>query len=101
MCSKAKCFILAATLSVGFQTFSASASSSGQAQYGEWGCITVDAFGWGDTPMFRPGSVFGGTYEQAMQKMKDYLVLLDTHHVWPGDVANAAYTCTLDKSYNS
>ena len=50
---------------------------------------------------FHSGGIYIGTYKQAMQKMKDYLVLLGTPHVWLGDVANAAYTCTLDKPYNS
>ena len=100
MSGKLKGFILAAVLFGGGQALPALASSGGQVPYGTWGCVTVEAFGW-DTPFFRPGITAFGTHEQALQKMKDYLVLLGTHHVWPGDVANAAYTCTLDKPYNS
>ncbi|BBG71866.1 hypothetical protein [Serratia marcescens] len=104
MRSKAKIFILVATLLGGFQAFPSFANTGGQEPYGEWGCHSSIYF-----YNMGAGGIFIGNYDQAMQQMKNYLERLDAHHVWSkipsdsgytGKLSDAAYTCQLRQLYN-
>lgn len=92
----------------GFQALPALASTGGQMSYGEWSCGTNEAvLNWNNSSAqgVRVGSIFIGTYEQAMQQTKSYLASFDaavrkSHPDYSGVIANAAYSCTLSRPYN-
>lgn len=95
---KAKYFILLATLLGGFQALPASANTGG----GVWLCKTNEAVLNWNNPTVQGvviGSQFFGSYEQAVQQMKGWLVKFDSdvrkgHPDYAGDIVNAAYSCS-------